>query len=103
MRRRGKSPWLELEKNKVRTVAPPGVADRIASGETPFQAWRVETTITMRKLARLTGIETHRLYLFETGRALPQADEIEALASALRVTPELLMPSLTGLADGAVG
>lgn len=90
MRRRGKSPWLEAEKKRVRAAAPMGVAHRIACGETPFQAWRVEDTMTLRKLARLTGIPSDRLLLFEGGAALPDEDELAALAVALRVTPDLL-------------
>jgi hypothetical protein len=91
MRRRGKSPWLEAEQKRVRTVAPQGVAHRIGTGETRFEAWRVETALTLGKLSRLTGIATSRLLLFEGGDALPDADELAAIATALRVTPDLLV------------
>jgi transcriptional regulator with XRE-family HTH domain len=92
MRRRQDSPWLVAERQRVRTAPTQGVAHRIADGETAFQAWRVENTTPLRKLVRLTGIDINRLLAFEAGRALPHADELEALAKALRVTPELLMP-----------
>ena len=92
MRRRQESPWLRAERNRVRTAPTQGIAHRLADGETTFQAWRVENTTTVRKLVRLTGIDINRLLAFEAGRALPQADELEALAKALRVTPELLVP-----------
>jgi transcriptional regulator with XRE-family HTH domain len=88
MRRRGKSPWLEAEKTRVRTTAPMGVAHRIASGETAFYAWRVENATPVKKMVRETGIPANRLDLFEMGYALPHPDELEALAKALRVTPE---------------
>lgn len=91
MRRRGKSPWLEAEKNRIRTVPTQGIAHRIASGETPFHAWRVESTTTTRKLAR-DRIAESRIDRFERGEAFPHADELEALAKALRVIPELLTP-----------
>lgn len=94
MRRRAKSPWLEAEKKRVRNAAPQGVAHRIMLGETPFQAWRVENATTLHKLARLTGIDRNRLLLFEDGRALPDADELAAIAAALRVTPDLLVPDM---------
>jgi len=100
MRRRQESPWLVAERNRIRTAPTQGVAHRIADGETSFQAWRVENTTPIRKLVRLTGIDINRLLAFETGHALPQADELEALAKALRVVPELLMPAAAEPADG---
>lgn len=100
MRRRQESPWLVAERNRVRTAPTQGVAHRIADGETTFQAWRVENTTPVRKLARLTGIDVNRLLAFEMGHALPQADELVALAKALRVVPELLMPSVAEPAHG---
>lgn len=92
MQRRGKSPWLKAEKNRVRTAPTQGISHRIACGETPLYAWRVESTITTRKLSRETGIAAARVDLFEMGRAVPLPDELEALAKALRVVPELLVP-----------
>jgi transcriptional regulator with XRE-family HTH domain len=88
------------ERNRVRTAPPPGVRHRVADGETTFQAWRVENTTPVRKLARLTGIDVDRLLAFEMGHALPQADELDVLAKALRVIPELLMPPVAEPADG---
>jgi len=81
------------ERNRVRTAPTQGVAHRIADGETPFQAWRVENTTPLRKLVRLTGIDINRLLAFEMGRALPHPDELELLATALRVIPALLVPA----------
>jgi len=92
MRRREKSPWLEAEKKRIRNAPTQGIAHRIAGGETPFLAWRVEGTMGLRKLARLTGVSVDRLLLFESGNALPHDDELEAIATALRVVPALLMP-----------
>ena len=103
MRRRGTSPWLEAERQRVRTEMPAGVAHRIACGETTFEAWRIEGAMTWRKLARLTGIASSRLLLFERGHALPDADELAALATALRVRPDLLVPPAVELSDGACG
>lgn len=100
MRRRGVSPWLIEERNRVRTAPTPGVIHRVADGETTFQAWRIENTTPIRKLARLTGIAIDRLLSFETGHAFPHADELEILAKALRVTLELLVPSQSEPADG---
>lgn len=85
------------------TETPAGVAHRIACGETTFEAWRVENTITWRKLARLTGIDTARLLLFERGHALRHADELAALATALRVTPALLVPPVVEPPEGERG
>lgn len=103
MRRRGKSPWLEAEKNRIRTSAPQGVAHRIADGETPFLAWRTENATTPGRLARAAGTTTARIDLFERGLAMPHPDELEALAKALHVTSDLLMPRQAEPADGESG
>jgi transcriptional regulator with XRE-family HTH domain len=100
MRRRQESPWLVAERNRVRTTPTQGILHRLADGETTFQAWRVENTTPIRKLARLTGIDVNRLLAFETGRALPHADELEVLAKELRVIPDLLMPPMAEPPDG---
>ena len=100
MRRRQESPWLRAERNRVRTAPTQGIANRLADGETTFQAWRIENTTTLRKLVRSTGIDINRLLAFEVGHALPHADELEALAKALRVIPELLMPPVAEPTDG---
>jgi hypothetical protein len=91
MRRRGKSPWLEAEKNRVVTANPQGVAHAIAGGATPLYAWRVQRTFTVAKLARLTKLSGQRLMSLEGG-ATPFPDELEALSAALKVAPELLAP-----------
>lgn len=100
MRRRQESPWLVAERKHVRTAPTPGVANRIADGDTPFQAWRVESTMTIWKLVRLSNIDVNRLLAFEAGHAFPQPDELEALAKALRVAPELLLPPAATRSDG---
>jgi len=100
MRRRQESPWLVAERNRVRTAQTPGVANRIADGDTPFQAWRVENTTTIWKLVRLTNIDANRLLAFEADHAFPHLDELEALAKALRVVPQLLLPPAAKPADG---
>lgn len=100
MRRRQDSPWYVAEKMRVRTAPTPGIAYRIADGENPFLAWRVENATTPRKLARLTGIDSNRLIAFEMSRAFPNPEELEALAKALRITPELLMQRPPEAADG---
>ena len=90
MRRRGVSPWLIAERNRVRTAPTQGVAHRLAQGENVFHVWREENTTPLRKLARLSGVDYYRICAFEAGQALPYPDELEALAKALRVTPDLL-------------
>jgi transcriptional regulator with XRE-family HTH domain len=76
-----------------------GVARRLSEGENVFQVWREETALSQRKLARLSGVDYDRISLFEYGLAAPHSEELEALAKALRVTPDLLMPP-TEPADG---
>jgi len=100
MRRRQDSPWLIAERNRVRTTPTQGIVSRLSEGENVFRVWREETTLTLRKLARLSGVDYDRLQLFEYGRALPHLEELEGLAKALRVAPDLLMPKMPEPTDG---
>ncbi|WP_442678299.1 helix-turn-helix domain-containing protein [Sphingomonas sp. ASY06-1R] len=84
------SPWLIAERERVRTQPTQGVAHRIAGGDNPLMAWRVETGLTIRKLDRLTGICCDDLCRMEIGQLQPTDAEIEALAKALRVVPDLI-------------
>jgi len=90
MRRRQDSPWLVAERNRVRTEPTQGIAHRIADGESPLMAWRVESGFTIAKLDRLTGIAGQRLVDLEIGKEQPQPDELAAIAKALRVAIALL-------------
>lgn len=93
VRRRQQSPWLLAERNRVRTTPTMGVASRLAQGENVFQVWREENATAQRTLALLSGVDYDRISLFESGLAMPHPDELEGLAKALRVTPDLLMPA----------
>ena len=100
VRGRQESPWLIAERNRIRTEPTQGVANRLSQGENVFQVWREENTTPQRKLARLSGVDHHRISAFEAGQAVPHADELEALAKALRVAPELLVPPQTNAVNG---
>lgn len=91
MRRRGKSPWLIAEQNRILTEMPPAVARSIADDDTALAAWRLHRCHTIAKLARLAKIPSERLYRLEQG-AVPHPDELAALAAALKIIPELLAP-----------
>lgn len=90
MRRRGISPWLVKARDQIRTAPSPGVAHRIADGDTPIAAWRVECGFSINTLSRLTNIDGWRLIDIESGLAPAHADEMNVIATALRVTPSLL-------------
>ena len=100
MRRRGKSPWLEAEKNRVRTAPTQGIAHRLADGENPLAVWRIETGLSVRQLDRKTGIAAYDLTCMEQGLLTPTLEELEKIAAALRVIPELLMQRPVESADG---
>lgn len=61
--------------------------------------WRVEATMSIIKLARLTGLDGWYLMELEAGRRLPKAGDLEAIAGALRVAVELLMPASEKVAE----
>ena len=90
MRRRQESPWLLAERKRIRTEPTPGVAHRLADGENPIAAWRIETGLSTRQLDRKTGIAGHSLNSMELGLITPTPEEIERIAAALRVVPDLL-------------
>jgi len=90
MRRRGVSPWLLAERNRVRTAPTQGVASRLADGENPIAAWRIESGLSTRQLDRKTGIAAHSLNSMELGLVTPTREELEKIAAALRVVPDLL-------------
>lgn len=92
MRRRQDSPRSVADRNRVRTEPTAGVAHRIADGDTPLAAWRVERCITIAKLDRLTGIAGQRLIDLQIGKAVAHPNEIAAIAAALNVIPALLIP-----------
>jgi transcriptional regulator with XRE-family HTH domain len=57
----------------------------------------METGPTINKLDRLSGISGEHLGMMERGQFRPTESEIEALAKALRMTPELLRTQLNVL------
>ena len=80
MRRRQESPWLLAERKRIRTEPTSGVAHRLADGENPIAAWRIETGLSTRQLDRKTGIAGHSLNSMELGLITPTPEEIEKIA-----------------------
>ena len=90
MRKKGVSPYLLVERQRIRTAPTAGIAHRIADGETPLAAWRVESAMTIARLDRLTGIAGERLIQIEAGHVTATEEELHAIAKSLKLAPELL-------------
>jgi len=56
-----------------------------------FQAAREVLGISQRELALTLGVSQGRIAHYETGRGVPQADELPALCRAMKCDPNLLL------------
>jgi len=55
---------------------------------------REEAGITQQELANKAGLSRNTIVNFEKGRRLPRVDDLKRIATALGVTPSVLMQSL---------
>ena len=95
MRRRGKSPWLEAERNRPLETMLPCVAKRIAEGEHPLEVWAQQQCVSLKTIARKTKIEMYRLIDVVHGKAALAEEELAAVARELRIVPHLLLLGAT--------
>lgn len=96
MRRCGVSAWVLAERNRVRTPSTRGVASRLADGENPIAAWRIETGLSTRQLDRKTRIAVHRsvrhrVHVIDAGCVVTIL--VGTTACTLAITPSALSMS----------
>jgi DNA-binding Xre family transcriptional regulator len=71
---------------------PASVVDRLAEGEHPVRVWRRHRGTSLRALAEMAGISPALLSEIETGRKEGSIRTLAALARALRVEVDDLLP-----------
>ena len=71
---------------------PVSLVDRLAEGEHPVRVWREHRGASLRALAETAGISPALLSEIETGRKEGSIRTLAALARALRVEVDDLLP-----------
>ncbi len=71
---------------------PWDMAKRLIAGENPVRVWREFRDLTQAELAEAVGNTASYISQIEAGRKSPTIDVYRALAAALRVTVDDLLP-----------
>jgi len=74
-------------------LVPAAVADRLIDGANPLKVWRQHRALSRSAQARASGVDRARIADIEAERATGSARTLRALASALRVTVDYLLPA----------
>jgi DNA-binding XRE family transcriptional regulator len=74
-------------------LIPGEVLDAILSGENPIKVWRENRALTQQETAAMSGISIPYLSQLETGKRKGSLEVMSALAKALNVSMDFLVPS----------
>ena len=74
-------------------LVPAAVADRLIDGASPLKVWREHRSLSQSALARDSGVNRVQIADIEADRATGSARTLRALADALRVTVDDLLPA----------
>ena len=74
-------------------LVPAAVADRLIDGESPLTVWRQHRSLSRAALSRASGVKCVRIADIEAGSATGSARTLRALADALRLTVDDLLPA----------
>ena len=74
-------------------LVPAAVADRLIDGEGPLKVWREHRALSQSALARASAVNRVQVADIEAGRATGSARTLRALADALRITVDDLLPA----------
>ena len=77
----------------IEELLPAAVADRLIDGASPVKVWREHRALSQSALARASGVNRVQIADIEAGRAAGSARTLRALADALRVTIDDLLPA----------
>ena len=69
------------------------IADRLIDGESPLKVWREHRALSQSALARASGVNRVQIADIEADRATGSVQTLRALADALRVTVDDLLPA----------
>ena len=74
-------------------LVPAAVADRIIDGASPLRVWREHRALSQSALARASGVDRVQVADIEAGRATGSVRTLRALADALGITVDDLLPA----------
>lgn len=74
-------------------LVPAAVADRLIDGASPLKVWREHRALSQSALARASGVNRVQLADIEADRATGSVQTLRALADALRITVDDLLPA----------
>lgn len=74
-------------------LVPAAVADRLIDGQSPLKVWREHRALSQSALARASGVNRVQIADIEADRATGSVQTLRALADALRVTVDDLLPA----------
>ncbi len=74
-------------------LVPAAVADRLIDGASPVKVWREHRGLSQSALARASGVNRVQIADIEAGRATGSVMTLRALADALRVAVDDLLPA----------
>ena len=74
-------------------LVPAAVADRLIDGASPLKVWREHRALSLSALARASGVNRIQIADIDAGRATGSVRSLRALADALRVTVDDLLPA----------
>lgn len=77
----------------VEELVPAAVADRLIDGANPLKVWRQYRAFSQSSLARASGVNRVQIADIEADRAAGSVRTLRALADALRVTVDDLLPA----------
>lgn len=75
----------------IRFRYPPEVVSDIDNGIHPVRAWRTYKKLSMRDMAKKSGLHRNTIFNIETGIIQPRRKTLEAVAYALMIDPEQLL------------
>ena len=74
-------------------LVPAAVADRLIDGASPLKVWREHRALSQSALARASGVNRVQIADIEAGRATGSVRTLRALAGALGVAVDDLLPA----------
>ncbi|MGE0180265.1 MAG: helix-turn-helix domain-containing protein [Sphingomonas sp.] len=82
----------EQRRNEGEEYLPAEMVDRILNGESALRVWRKHRAMTLDRLAQITGSRKSSLSEIENGKAQGKPVLWRALADALNVTVDDILP-----------
>lgn len=77
----------------IEELVPAAIADRLIDGANPLRVWREHRALSQSALSRTSGVSRVQIADIEAGRATGSVRTLRALADALRVTVDDLLPA----------